>query len=72
MKDHFYQLMLLEHLWTGPMRAQMKALTKLETCLGDDHDLVLLLERFNARRAIPGCRKPLSEEAARNRHFTRT
>ncbi|MGA7410778.1 MAG: CHAD domain-containing protein, partial [Bryobacteraceae bacterium] len=42
-KDHWYQLMLLENLWIAGMRQQMKTLKELETCLGDDHDLVLLL-----------------------------
>ena len=50
-KDHWYQLMLLENLWTGEMREQMKTLKELETCLGDDHDLVLLLESLNAKHA---------------------
>lgn len=50
-KDHWYQLMLLENLWTAQMRGQMKELKELETCLGDDHDLVLLRERLEATHA---------------------
>jgi CHAD domain-containing protein len=50
-KDHWYQLMLLENLWTAQTRAQMKTLKELETCLGDDHDLVLLLENLDAKHA---------------------
>ena len=49
-KDHFYQLILLGNLWTAQTRARVRTLKELETCLGDDHDLVLLLERLNARR----------------------
>jgi len=50
-KDHWYQLILLENLWTHKMRGQVKTLKELETCLGDDHDLVLLLEKLNSTRA---------------------
>jgi CHAD domain-containing protein len=50
-KDHWYQLMLLESLWTPQMKRQLKQLKELETYLGDDHDLVLLLERLGAKHA---------------------
>jgi CHAD domain-containing protein len=47
-KDHWYHLTLLEHLWTPEMEKQEKILKELETCLGNDHDLVLLLEKLQA------------------------
>ena len=43
--------MWLENLWTVEMRDEMKTLKELETCLGDYHDLVLLLEKMNTKRA---------------------
>ncbi len=67
-KDHFYQLVLLENLWTAAMRAQMKTLKELETCLGDDHDLVLLLEMLNAKRADFEEKDLESFKAAASRH----
>ncbi len=47
-KDHWYHLTLLENLWTPEMAKQEKTLKELETCLGNDHDLVLLLEKVQA------------------------
>ncbi len=67
-KDHFYQLVLLENLWTAAMRAHMKTLKELETCLGDDHDLVLLLEMLNAKHADFNEKDLESFQAAASHH----
>jgi CHAD domain-containing protein len=70
-KDHWYQLMLLEHLWTAPLRAQMKTLKELETCLGDDHDLVLLLEKLEAKHTDFKPKDLESFQAAASHHQKR-
>lgn len=49
-KDHWYHVRLLEHLWTDVMQAYEKSLKDLETWLGDDHNLVLLRETIVAGR----------------------
>ena len=41
-KDHWYQVRLLESLWTEVMQAHEASLHELETWLGDDHNLVVL------------------------------
>jgi CHAD domain-containing protein len=41
-KDHWYQMRLLESLWTGVMQAREASLKNLETWLGDDHNLIVL------------------------------
>lgn len=41
-KDHWYHIRLLEGLWTDVMQAHESSLKKLETWLGDDHNLVVL------------------------------
>jgi CHAD domain-containing protein len=43
-KDHWYHVRLLEHLWTDVMQAYEKSLKDLETWLGEDHNLVVLRE----------------------------
>lgn len=50
-KDHWYHVTLLENLWTPKMEKEEKILKELETCLGNDHDLVLLVEKLKAPRA---------------------
>jgi CHAD domain-containing protein len=41
-KDHWYQVRLLEKLWSDVLRGYGKSLKELETHLGDDHNLALL------------------------------
>ncbi len=41
-KDHWYHVRLLESLWTEVMQAHEESLKKLETWLGDDHNLTVL------------------------------
>jgi CHAD domain-containing protein len=41
-KDHWYQVRLLEKVWSDVLRGYEKSLKELETQLGDDHNLVLL------------------------------
>ncbi len=47
-KDHWYQVRLLESLWTEVLQARESALKDLETWLGDDHNLVVLSEKLQA------------------------
>jgi CHAD domain-containing protein len=49
-KDHWYHVALLENLWTSRMKKEEESLKELETCLGDDHDLVVLLDRLHAKQ----------------------
>jgi CHAD domain-containing protein len=49
-KDHWYHMRLLEGVWTEAERSYEKSLKELETCLGDDHNLVVLRNRA----AMPG------------------
>ena len=42
LKYHWYQVRLLERLWTDMMVAYEKSLKDVETWLGDDHNLVVL------------------------------
>lgn len=41
-KDHWYDVRLLENLWTGDLKKYEKSLKELETWLGEDHNLVIL------------------------------
>ena len=41
-KDHWYQVRLLDHVWVDVLKGYEKTLKALETALGDDHNLVLL------------------------------
>jgi CHAD domain-containing protein len=50
-KDHWYHVTLLQGLWNKRMKKDEKLLKKLETSLGNDHDLVLLIERVRAKQA---------------------
>lgn len=43
-KDHWYQMRLLEHIWADVMKGYEASLKTLETSLGDDHNLVVLQE----------------------------
>lgn len=45
-KDHWYDVRLLENLWTKIMEAHESSLKQLETWLGDDHNLVLLHDKL--------------------------
>jgi CHAD domain-containing protein len=47
-KDHWYDIRLLENLWTPVMHAYEKSLNDLQTWLGDDHNLVVLWETVSA------------------------
>lgn len=47
-KDHWYQVRLLESLWTEVMKAHESSLHDLETWLGDDHNLVVLCGKLAA------------------------
>lgn len=45
-KDHWYQVRLLESLWTEVIQAREASLKDLETWLGDDHNLVVLCDKL--------------------------
>jgi CHAD domain-containing protein len=47
-KDHWYDVRLLESLWSDVMRAHEKSLKDLEGWLGEDHNLVVLREKIVA------------------------
>jgi len=47
-KDHWYHVRLLEKAWTQETKRREKDLKKLETLLGDDHNLEVLGERVAA------------------------
>jgi CHAD domain-containing protein len=47
-KDHWYHLRLLEESWTPAMRRHEARLKDLETWLGDDHNLAVLIEKLKA------------------------
>jgi CHAD domain-containing protein len=53
-KDHWYHVRLLEHVWIDIMQAYERALKDLETCLGDDHNLVVLRDKVLAEPAFYG------------------
>jgi len=44
-KDHWYHMRLLEGIWTDATRSYEKGLKDLENCLGDDHNIAVLVER---------------------------
>ena len=48
-KDHWYHVRLLENLWTEVMQAYEESLKKLETWLGNDHNLVVLCGKLHDR-----------------------
>ncbi|HLJ45190.1 MAG TPA: CHAD domain-containing protein [Bryobacteraceae bacterium] len=48
-KCHWYHVRLLELLWTDVMTAYESSLKELETWLGDDHNLAVLLEKISSR-----------------------
>jgi CHAD domain-containing protein len=47
-KDHWYHIRLLENLWTPAIQAYEVSLKRLEQCLGDDHNLVVLADAVQA------------------------
>jgi CHAD domain-containing protein len=52
-KDHWYDMRLLEGAWTVATRSYERSLKELETCLGDDHNLVILRGRLAALENAP-------------------
>ncbi len=53
-KEHWYHIRLLECFWTGGLEAYEKSLKELETALGEDHNLVLLLDKVRGEAAFYG------------------
>jgi CHAD domain-containing protein len=53
-KDHWYNVRLLENLWTDVMHAYEKSLKELEDWLGEDHNLVVLRQTVLAEPAFFG------------------
>jgi CHAD domain-containing protein len=53
-KDHWYQVRLLEGVWDGAMPAYERRLKDLETWLGEDHNLVVLEEKVMAEPGFYG------------------
>jgi CHAD domain-containing protein len=53
-KDHWYQIRLLEGVWDGTMPAYERRLKDLETWLGEDHNLVVLQDRVAAEPEFYG------------------
>ena len=47
-KYHRYQVNLLEEAWPEALKARTRSLKRLSDLLGDDHDLVVLREKFQA------------------------
>ncbi len=45
-KDHWYQVRLLEKLWSDVMEGYEHSLKELENALGEDHNLAVLRERI--------------------------
>jgi CHAD domain-containing protein len=45
-KDHWYQIRLLESVWTGVMQAHEASLKELQEWLGEDHNLTVLREKL--------------------------
>jgi len=56
-KDHWYHLRLLEESWTPEMRRHEARLKDLETWLGDDHNLAVLIEKLKANPSRFGSAK---------------
>ncbi len=56
-KDHWYQIRLLESLWTEAQQARESSLHELETWLGDDHNLVVLCDQLQKEPAKYGGRE---------------
>ncbi len=53
-KDHWYDVRLLEDLWTDVMEGYEKSLKDLETWLGDHHNLTVLRDRLKAEPDLYG------------------
>lgn len=53
-KDHWYHVRLLSNAWTGVLEARETSLKSLETCLGDDHNLVVLCDKIGAEPELFG------------------
>lgn len=47
-KEQWYQVRLLEGVWTAPLEARERDLKHVETWLGDDHNLTLLREELGS------------------------
>jgi CHAD domain-containing protein len=56
-KDHWYDVRLLESLSSDVMRAHEKSLKDLESWLGEDHNLVVLRDKIVAEPDLYGDRK---------------
>lgn len=50
-KDHWYHVRLLSPLWAGTKDSREDSLHKLESSLGEDHNLQVLAEQFRAAPA---------------------
>ena len=51
-QDHWYQSRLLSNLFGDSIRAYARNLKKLQTCLGEDHNLEVLRERTAGESAL--------------------
>lgn len=58
-KDHWYQMRLLESVWTKVMQAHEQSLHDLETWLGDDHNLVVLQQKLEHEPEKYGAEKDI-------------
>ena len=56
-KDHWYQVRLLNRVWTDVMSGYQQSLTELEDALGEDINLSLLEPRFSSwrRKMVQAC-----------------
>jgi CHAD domain-containing protein len=68
-KDHWYDIRLLEGIWTEATRSYEKSLKELETCLGDDHNLVVLRGRLAAFENAPELAGLLAAIDSRQKQF---
>jgi CHAD domain-containing protein len=59
-KDHWYHVRLLERLWTDGMQSYEESLKHLETCLGEEHNVVVLREVVLAQPASFGGQKQVA------------
>jgi CHAD domain-containing protein len=68
-KDQWYHLRLLEGTWTEATRSYERSLKELETCLGDDHNLVVLWHRLAALENTPELAGLLAVVENRQKHL---
>jgi CHAD domain-containing protein len=59
-KDHWYQVRLLESAWDSTMPAYERRLKDLETWLGEDHNLVVLEEKVMAEPGFYGAKTDIA------------